>query len=349
MFSMSLGQHGWSRALRLCTGMSLMGLACLGGLAQAQQAAAPDSTPSVQTQLMQDLYTLAAPEMAGRATDTAGNRQAAAWIIQRLQQLALRPCGVDFIQDFRFTLRGQDKQGRNILACRAGSAPDHASRPMLLLSAHYDHLGVRNGKVHPGADDNASGVAALLSIAGGLQTQPLQHDVVLAFFDAEELGLQGAKALVAQPPVELQRIALNINLDMVGRGDHGELYASGSYHTPALRELLLSLPASPDLRLKLGHDRPEQGQDDWTTQSDHYPLFRAGIPFLYFGVEDHADYHQPGDTPDKIQPAFYRAAVDLIAQALRAADQRILQGGLQAGLQARKKDAAPATVKGAPG
>jgi hypothetical protein len=70
---------------------------------------------------------------------------------------------------------------------------------------------------------------------------------------------------------------------------------------------------------------------------------------LYFGVEDHADYHQPGDTPDKIQPAFYRAAVDLIAQALRAADQRILQGGLQAGLQARKKDAAPATVKGAPG
>ncbi|MBC3934775.1 M20/M25/M40 family metallo-hydrolase [Undibacterium rugosum] len=329
MCSYHFVEHGLRSIGRHCAALICLGLAGLAGQVQAQQAEVPDNTPSVQTQLMQDLYTLAAPEMAGRATDTAGSRQAAAWIIRRLEQLRLRPCGADFIQDFRFTLRGQDKQGRNILACHAGSAPDHASRPMLLLSAHYDHLGVHNGKVHPGADDNASGVAALLAIAAGLQTQPLQHDVVLAFFDAEELGLQGAKALVARPVLDLQRVALNINLDMVGRGDRGELYASGSYHTPALRELMLSLPASPDLRLKLGHDRPEQGQDDWTTQSDHYPLFRAGIPFLYFGVEDHADYHQPGDTPDKIQPAFYQAAVNLIAQALRAADQRILHGGLQ--------------------
>ncbi|MFZ6766332.1 M20/M25/M40 family metallo-hydrolase [Undibacterium sp. Di26W] len=284
-------------------------------------ALADEATP----QVLIDVQRLASEDMAGRASDTAGNAQARDYIIQRLKQIGVLPCGQDFVQEFTFQTRlGESKTGRNILACRAGSLEDHASAARMVISAHYDHLGVRDGKIYYGADDNASGVAAVLAIAGAMQNQPPRHDVMFILFDAEEVNLGGSRAYTTQAAADLARIGMVMNFDMIARGDKGELYASGTHQLPVLKTLLAPLDGNQGVKLMFGHDRVEQGTDDWTKQSDHYPFVAAGVPHIYFGVEDHADYHQPTDTADKIKPQFYLGAVDLLSKASYLLDQALL-------------------------
>jgi Zn-dependent M28 family amino/carboxypeptidase len=233
--------------------------------------------------------------------------------------------GDRFEHPFEFRPRGRDVQpndaspvpGVNLLALCAGSDP---ALPMIVLSAHYDHVGIRNGQMFPGADDNASGVATLLEIARICVAQPFRHGLVIAALDAEEMGLQGARAFMAAPPVPKDRIALNVNLDMVARGDKGELYVAGLHHNPTLKALLEPVAARAPIKVLFGHDLPGTGDEDWTMQSDHGVFHEAGIPFVYFGVEDHADYHQPSDTADRINPDFFGKAAAVVLDALRALD-----------------------------
>jgi Zn-dependent M28 family amino/carboxypeptidase len=205
----------------------------------------------------------------------------------------------------------------NLIALCAGT---DRSRPAIVLSAHYDHLGIRDGRMFPGADDNASGVATVLEIARACVARPFRHDLIVAVFDAEEMGLQGARAFVASPPVPSQRIALDVNLDMIARGDKGELYASGIHHHPSLKPLLAPVFARAPIKVLFGHDLPGTGHEDWTMQSDHGVFHQAGIPFVYFGVEDHPDYHQPTDTADRINQEFFANAATVVLASLRALD-----------------------------
>jgi Zn-dependent M28 family amino/carboxypeptidase len=144
--------------------------------------------------------------------------------------------------------------------------------------------------------------------------------LVFAALDAEEIGLVGARELVRKLQAEKRDVALDVNLDMVGHSERGELYASGTYHTPALRPALERVAAAAPVKLLLGHDRPEQGHDDWTNQSDQYAFQQAGIPFVYFGVEDHKDYHKPTDDFETITPDFFVRAAETILEAVRALD-----------------------------
>jgi Zn-dependent M28 family amino/carboxypeptidase len=191
---------------------------------------------------------------------------------------------------------------------------------VIVLTAHYDHLGVRDGQVYNGADDNASGAAALLEITRQIAAQPLDHTLVVALLDAEERGSRGARAFVASPPLPIERIALNVNLDMVARTD-GVLWAGGASHTPALRPILERVATDARLTLRLGHDRPGAPEgDDWTSQSDHGVFHELGIPFVYFGVEDHPDYHRPTDDVERVDPGEYVTSVRTILLGLRALD-----------------------------
>ena len=116
-------------------------------------------------------------------------------------------------------------------------------------------------------------------------------------------GLLGARAFLAAKPVPVDAIALDVNLDMVSHSDSGELWAAGTAYTPALRPVLDSLARIAPVHLRFGHDRPGvAGQQDWTNESDQGPFHAAGIPFIYFGVEDHKDYHKPTDDPETITP-----------------------------------------------
>src|SRR5690606_11353073 len=140
-------------------------------------------------------------------------------------------------------------------------------------------------------------------------------------FDAEEGGLRGARAFVAAPPVPLDSIRLNVNLDMVGRNARGELYVAGLHHYPFLTPIVSAVQAEAEIRVLPGHDDPSLGADDWTSQSDHGAFHEKGIPFLYFGVEDHPDYHRPTDTFDHIMPGFFVDAVEAVLTAVLVADE----------------------------
>lgn len=273
---------------------------------------------------------LASDALEGRAVGTPGNEAARGFILKWYEDVGLlpfTPSGYEY--PFPVLPRPEricgaeptERTGVNLLARIPGRTPGEG--PVMVLTAHFDHLGVCDGEIYNGADDNASGTAALLAIAEWLVRNPPQHDVVIAALDAEEHGLLGARSLVRMPELEIERVALNINMDMVSRSEVGELYAAGTYHTPELRPLIEEIAARAPVTLLMGHDRPEDGPDDWTLQSDHGPFHLSGIPFLYFGVEDHDGYHNPTDTFDAITPDFYVRAVDTIVQVVRAADQML--------------------------
>ena len=196
----------------------------------------------------------------------------------------------------------------------------------IVITAHYDHVGVRAGRVFPGADDNASGVAALLAVARYIVAHPPRHTMIFAALDAEELGLEGAKAFLRAPSVPRATIALNINFDMVSRSDRNEIYATGTYHYPWTRPIVEEVQRQSAVNILFGHDRPKTtpaAEDDWTMQSDHGVFHQAGLPFVYFGVEDHPDYHQPTDTADRIDPAFFRSVVEMLIDAVVTFDRRM--------------------------
>lgn len=276
--------------------------------------------------LMSDLRYLASDELAGRGVGTAGNRAAREYIVAAFERIGLAPVAGSYTHAFRFTGRrdGVEREGVNVLGVVEGTTyPDR----WIVVTAHYDHVGIgkpdeSGDSIYNGADDNASGAAALLAVAAYYKAHRPAHTILFAALDAEEMGLQGARALVARPPVPIENIVANVNMDMVSRGDKGELYAVGTYHYPQLLPLVERVAARSRITLLTGHDSPDLPPgDDWTMASDHGPFHHAGIPFLYFGVEDHADYHRPSDEAEKVDPTFYVAAVETVIDAIREIDR----------------------------
>jgi Zn-dependent M28 family amino/carboxypeptidase len=287
------------------------------------------------TQLMRDIEALSAPMFEGRRTGTPGALRARQWLVDQFGAIGLVSWGTEgYVQPFTFRDRernitarsghptGRDYSGANVIGRLAGQ--DSRART-LLVTAHYDHLGIRDGLLYPGANDNASGVAVLLAAARHFTRNPPRHHIVFAAFDAEELGLRGARALLDSPLVSPAEVALHVNLDMVGRSDRNEIYAAGTSHTPWLKPLLEEVQTRALVRILFGHDRPADpaGLEDWTHSSDHGPFHDAGIPFVYFGVEDHPDYHTATDTSDRIDPRFSGDTADMIVDALRTSDARV--------------------------
>jgi hypothetical protein len=271
------------------------------------QVLEPDSV-----RLLGVLAALSDDAMEGRATGTPGNVAARALIVGWLEDAGIAPVGERYEHEFTWEA---SSEGVNVV----GRVPGSGGTSTIILTAHYDHLGVRDGTIYNGTDDNASGTAAVLEIARLVAAAPLSSTLVVALLDAEETGLRGARAFVAEATVPLQG-AIDVNLDMVARSG-GLLWASGASHTPALRPILEAVAAQAPVTLRLGHDRrgaPEG--DDWTNSSDHGPFHDAGVPFVYFGVEDHPDYHRPTDDFDRVDPGEYMNSVRTILMAIHALD-----------------------------
>lgn len=271
--------------------------------------------------LVSTVFRLAHDSMGGRGAMTPENAMARDWLEGEFRRIGLEPVGSGFRHAFATPRRnGADTvRGVNLLGMVRGTRD--ADR-VIVVSAHYDHVGTRNGQVFNGADDNASGTSAVLEMAAYFKAHPPRHTLIFALWDAEEMGLVGARAFVAAPPVARERLVANVNLDMVSRNDKGELYAAGAHPYPRMRPILLGLVADAGVSLKLGHDSGG-GQDDWTSQSDQGAFHAAGIPFAYFGVEDHPDYHRPTDDPERIQPGFYYRAARTIAAFVDRLDRAV--------------------------
>jgi hypothetical protein len=274
--------------------------------------------------LLGDLSALAADSMEGRRIGTPGGARARAFLLRAFVQAGLAPVTGGFASPFSATGRGGAVlNGVNVVGMLRGTRhPDRC----VVVSAHYDHLGigrpVNGDSVYNGADDNASGTAGVLSLARWFRAHLPENCIVFALFDGEEAGDLGSNAFVEHPPVPLAEIIANVNLDMVSRNVNGELYAAGAAPYPVMKPLLDSVAALAPVALRLGHDTG-RGQDNWTGQSDQESFHAKQIPFVYFGVEDHADYHKPSDEFARIQPGFYYHAVQTVAEFVVRLDRSL--------------------------
>jgi glutamate carboxypeptidase len=299
--------------------VALAGHAPLPSHASSQPAAKVDAN-----RLAQDASALSAPEMEGRLTGSPGNKRAQAYIVERFRAIGLKAEAGGYEQKFSFSQgagRGRPTKLEFPDATNLIGTVEGAKQPdrYVVVSAHYDHLGVRNGQMHPGADDNASGVAAMLAAAAWFAKHRPARSILFVAFDGEEQGLQGARHFVRAPPVPLAHIRTVINLDMVGRGDKNEIFVAGTRHYPQLKDAVVAAAKHRSIDVRFGHDAPGGPPgDDWTQSSDHGPFHSAGVPFLYFGVEDHADYHKPTDSADKIPVKFFAEAANVIVDVIGA-------------------------------
>ena len=291
--------------------------------------ARPDPTPTpaasvaVPEQLLADVRILSADDMEGRDTGSPGGERARAYIVSRLEAMGIAAPPVGRLQPFEAegrTRSGSKKySGTNILGLIPGT---RVGDRYIVISAHYDHVGVNDGLIYNGADDNASGVATMLEIAARLKANPPEHSVIIVAFDGEERGLIGAKHFVQAPPVPLSSIALNLNFDMTARAEtDGHLWVTGTYQHPTLKPLLEPVAAVGPVSLAFGKDTPQDtGENNWVEASDQGAFYKANIPFLYLGVDYHPDYHRPSDDFERITPSVFAASTELAAAAFRALD-----------------------------
>ena len=255
--------------------------------------------------LSRHINTLASDTLEGRAAGTDGGRAAGSYLVQQLRKLKLSPAGNDgdFFQEF-------SEQGyRNILAVIPGTDPV-LKNEFILVGAHYDHVGLgtkRNsrgplGQIHNGADDNASGTAAVLELAGAfcqLRERRPRRSLLLVFWDAEEMGLLGSKYWVSHPTQPIEHIRFSINVDMIGRLRDQRLILFGSRTGTGLRGLASRLNHELIPQTD-GHPLEIHFNWDLLANSDHYPFFEQRIPILMFHTGLHPDYHRPSDDANRL-------------------------------------------------
>lgn len=273
--------------------------------------------------LMRDVSRLADDSMRGRLFGSADAIRARDYLAARFDEVGLATVGAGRMHEFPVaSTRDSITRAWNVVGMVRGT--EHPDQ-YIVVTAHYDHVGVgrpvAGDSIYNGADDNASGASALVAIGRMLMAEPPRHSVILAAVDGEERGMWGSRYFVDAPTVPLDRILVNVNMDMIGRNVGNELYAAGPGRYPALAPLVAATAVCAPITLRMGHDTPAAGPgDDWTSQSDHASFHRRGIPFVYFGEEDHPDYHRPGDTAERLMPAFYVGSVRTVAAFIRRFD-----------------------------
>lgn len=268
--------------------------------------------------LLERVKFLSLDSLEGRRTGEKGGLIARDYVINQFKKYDVSPLLSEYTQPFSFESRRNKKkyEGANVLGIIKGT--EHPEK-YIVISAHYDHVGINKGEIYNGADDDASGTSALFAAAEYFKSNPPKHSVVIAAFDAEELGLRGAAHFLKANTISKEQIALNINLDMVGRNDSNELYVVGTNLYKQLQPAIADLKLPKDIKLLVGHDGLD-GKQNWVSSSDHGPFHKQEIPFLYFGVEDHKDYHKPTDDFESIQPVFYAKAVTTIISVFERVD-----------------------------
>jgi Zn-dependent M28 family amino/carboxypeptidase len=276
--------------------------------------------------LWQDFTYLASVNMQGRKSGSAGAQLARAYLQQRFSELNFLQftTAANYLQSFHFPQDDSEKVGVNVVGWLKGTRfPDE----FIVISAHFDHLGIQGKQVYLGADDNASGVAAMLALGNNLQRLGSVYSIIFLATDAEELGLQGAKAFMRHPTVAQSQIKFNLNLDMLAEGGpRKRLFATASRQADGLNQKIKDVAAKAGLCLIKGHRSDRLGQTtlnqvDWRKASDHSAFARHDIPYIFVGVDIHARYHTPKDSADFVDQRFYTAAVETAWLLLQSINQ----------------------------
>ena len=270
------------------THILLLGITVLAALSAGRAGA-----QSRQERLQGHVYYLAADSLRGRKAGSADATKAAEYIIRNYEQAGLKPLFREGWYD-RFTVPAYpDADFKNVVGFIEGQDPALKAE-VIVLGAHYDHLGIRNDQVYNGADDNASGSAALIEIARALAGQPLRRSVIIAAFDAEEIGLHGSNHLAERLDTLGFNVKLIMSVDMVGWLKAGKsLKLEGVATIKDGREILRGQAGTLVLDLK-------SFERSVFTATDTEGFATMGIPTLAVTTGLKSPYHKPGDDAELI-------------------------------------------------
>lgn len=270
------------------------------------------------------LQFLSHDQLAGRKTATKHANLAASYIAKQFKRYGLAPVSNQFIVPFNYK-SGFFSEGNahNVMAV----TDSIANKPTVVITAHFDHLGSSGKAVYNGADDNASGVAALLTLAKLISENPSrQLNYLFLATDAEEAGLFGAREFINNPPIPLSDVLININLDMLGVSKRKRLLAL--YNTPSkpLVEALKDTNWHTNSKLKFTkgngfyNSSVKNQRRRIIDAGDHRAFYKKNIPVLYFGVGEHDNYHTVDDTYENIHHGFFDANLHNIAKVISELD-----------------------------
>jgi len=275
----------------------------------------PDSLSAEiqQGDILTHLSYLADDELKGREAGSPQEAEAANYIADHFRDFGLEPAGSNqtFFQDFTIntavlnnphttdadTSGGEKRMAKNVVALLRGMSD---SRELIIIGAHYDHLGFgefgslysgKEPRIHNGADDNASGTAGLLELAHYFSVYRPATDLLFIAFSGEEMGLLGSQHFVENPTVELENVLAMINMDMIGRMNEKKLLIFGT-GTSGTWPDILQTANTDSLNLEL--------VKDGTGSSDHTSFYYQDIPVLHYFTDTHADYHRPSDDTEWI-------------------------------------------------
>ncbi|MBK9480220.1 MAG: M20/M25/M40 family metallo-hydrolase [Bacteroidetes bacterium] len=260
--------------------------------------------------LKKDLSYLASDKLEGRGTGLKGCELAAEYIAQQFKSIGLLPKGEDkgYLKSFTVKVAANphasvDSAAHEVTSSNVIGYIDNQAENTILIGAHYDHLGIGKdgnsldanpqGKIHNGADDNASGVAGVLALANFYQHNKFKekNNFLFICFSGEELGLYGSKKFCENPSIDLTKVNFMINMDMIGRLDSLNRLLVYGVGTAAP---FVKLVEAKNSIFKLKLDSSGIGP------SDHTSFYLKDIPVLHFFTGQHADYHKPSDDIEKI-------------------------------------------------
>jgi hypothetical protein len=302
----------------LCGSLLALTISCT---TQKTSVATAEPTAYLKTITASDLkthlYIVAADSMEGRETGSIGQKKAGKYLISQYQKNGISfPKGAsDYYQKipaaFLNTKRNDNlPDSENIWAFIEGSEKPNE---ILVISAHYDHVGIENGEIYNGADDDGSGTVALLEIAQAFEKAKRQgngpkRSILFLHVTGEEHGLHGSRFYSENPLFPLANTITNINIDMIGRRDephtntNNYVYVIGANRLSTDLDNICTIANAKYIKMDLDYKfNDPKDPNHFYERSDHYNFAKNGVPavFLFNGV--HADYHKESDTPDKIE------------------------------------------------
>ncbi len=279
-----------------------------------------------QEDLRKNLFVIAAQDMQGRDTGSEGQKKAGAYIVNYYKNLGINhPTSMSSYHQavpsaFMKSWSGNLPDSENILAFIPGSEkPDE----IIVVSAHYDHVGMKNGVVYPGADDDGSGTVAVMEIAKAFQAAKKaghgpKRSILFLHVTGEEHGLFGSSYYVENPVFPLANTVADLNIDMIGRDDPANrgkqyVYVIGSEMLSSELKKISEASNTKTVNLELNYkyDDPKD-PDRLYYRSDHYNFAKHGIPVAFYFDGIHEDYHKPTDTPDKIDYPLLKKRTELV-------------------------------------
>lgn len=324
---------------------SLIAVLLVAACQAPRYGSVPETIPD-SARIHDDIAYLSADRLEGRATGSAGIDSAAAYIARSYVRLGLRPLAIDTARAEcrvapvpgscgsywqRFTARGAEMAhtghpegvaSQNVVAMIPGSDPTLRGE-YVVVGAHYDHLGrsaasaldpAAKDAIRNGADDNASGTAAVMELARLFAVRPARRSIVVVSFSGEELGLLGSQWFVEHSPVPLESVGAMVNFDMVGRLRNAKLIVYGVATATELPAIVDSANVAPRLTIS--------AVGDGFGPSDHSSFYAKGIPVLHFFTDLHDDYHRATDDIERIDAGGEARVVALAERVVRAIGDR---------------------------